>query len=203
MGGRGSGRRFRWDSKATVGECLSLDVRTLQRQGALRPWSETLWVWKDDEGKAISKVTIKGFPNHILLTYAMRKNGDDSESLAYKVLFEWTNCNYGGRRQWVKCPGTACGRRVAILYLGGKYFLCRKCQNLGYQSQREDRAGRLRWKAQQIRRRLGGSMNLLEPFPPRPKYMHRVKYWLLDMKADHWGNKSLEMSLAKITGEKA
>lgn len=202
MGGFGSGRRFRLDSKATVGECLSLDVRRLQRQGALCPWSETPLEWKDKEGNSTSRITIKGFTNHVILAYTMPKSRDESKSLDYKVILEWTSCHYGGQRRWFKCPAKGCGRRVSALYLSGKYFLCRTCQNLGYQSQREDRAGRLRWRAQRIRVQLGGSMNLLEPFPPKPKHMRREKYWFLYMKAQHATHTSLEMELARLTGEK-
>ena len=70
------------------------------------------------------------------------------------------------------------------------------------QRQGEERVGRLRWRAQEIRAKIGGMLNLFESFPPKPKYIRWAKYWLLDMKADHWANKSLEMALAKLKGEK-
>jgi hypothetical protein len=45
-----------------------------------------------------------------------------------------------------------------------------------YESQREDCGTRLVTKAQKIRRRLGGSASLMEPFPDKPKGMHWQTY---------------------------
>ena len=46
----------------------------------------------------------------------------------------------GGRRPWFICSvranGRYCGRRVAVLYLAGELFACRKCYGLAYASQR-------------------------------------------------------------------
>jgi hypothetical protein len=47
---------------------------------------------------------------------------------------------FGGRRWWFVCPlivrGIACNRRAGKLYLppGAKYFGCRKCHDLTYES---------------------------------------------------------------------
>jgi hypothetical protein len=65
---------------------------------------------------------------------------------------------------------------VAKLYGPGKYFLCRHCYDLRYESQREDKKTRALRKAQKIRTRLGGSANMLEPFPEKPKGMHLDTY---------------------------
>ena len=68
---------------------------------------------------------------------------------------------------------------MAILYGLGKYFLCRHCYYLSYQSQREDKKERALRRAQKISIRLGGSANMLEPFPERPKGMHHDTYMRL------------------------
>ena len=57
------------------------------------------------------------------------------EQMAQEVHFDWTPCNYGGHRPWLICMD--CGRRVAVLYLRGKYFACRHCHNLTYRSCQE------------------------------------------------------------------
>jgi hypothetical protein len=57
------------------------------------------------------------------------------EQVAQEVYFDWTPCNYGGLRPWLICM--ACGGRVALLYLRGKYFSCRRCHNLTYRSSQE------------------------------------------------------------------
>jgi len=65
---------------------------------------------------------------------------------------------------------------VAILYGPGRYFLCRYCYDLVYESQRENAMYRALHKAQSIRERLGGSANMTEPFPEKPKGMHWSTY---------------------------
>jgi hypothetical protein len=65
---------------------------------------------------------------------------------------------------------------VAMLHAAGKYFLCRHCYDLSYQSQREDKMHRALHRAQDIRRRLGGSASMMEPFPEKPKGMHYDTY---------------------------
>ena len=77
---------------------------------------------------------------------------------------------------WFVCPGMVngkrCGRREAILYGPEKYFQCRHCYDLRYESQHEDQKNRALRRAQKIRKRLGGSANMMEQFPEKPKGMH-------------------------------
>lgn len=44
---------------------------------------------------------------------------------------EATPCHFGGVRYWFWCR---CGRRVGVLYAPGKYWRCRRCYNITYQS---------------------------------------------------------------------
>ncbi|HEX2108928.1 MAG TPA: hypothetical protein VHF70_06600 [Rubrobacteraceae bacterium] len=92
------------------------------------------------------------------------------------VPLSWTACTFGGERPWFVCPGAGCDRRVAVLYGPGKHFLCRHCYDLVYESQRENAMDRALHKAQSIRKRLGGSANMMEPFPEKPKGMHWKTY---------------------------
>jgi hypothetical protein len=62
------------------------------------------------------------------------------------IRLETTPLHFGGFRWWGRCPlevsGAPCGRRVGKLHLppGGRYFGCRKCYGLTYQSaQRRDK----------------------------------------------------------------
>jgi hypothetical protein len=71
------------------------------------------------------------------------------------------------------------------LYSAGPYFLCRHCYDLTYRSRQDsDRLGPLH-KARRIRQRLGGSANLLEPFPARPNGMHWSTYHRLYQDCTH------------------
>jgi hypothetical protein len=73
-----------------------------------------------------------------------------------------------------------CGRRVAILYLDGLYFLCRRCLSLVYMTQRMDRPQRASHRVQKIRTRLFG---LTKPLPEKPGRMHWATYQRLIEKA--------------------
>jgi hypothetical protein len=61
---------------------------------------------------------------------------------------------------------------VALLYDPGRYFLCRHCYDRVYESQRDNAMDRALHKAQSISKRLGGSANMMELFPGKPKGMH-------------------------------
>jgi hypothetical protein len=92
------------------------------------------------------------------------------------VPLDWTACNFRGKRTWFICPGAKCSRRLALLYGPGRYFLCRHCYDLTYQSQRGNKMYRSLHRAQKIRKQLGGSANMTEPFPEKPKGMHWRTY---------------------------
>lgn len=66
---------------------------------------------------------------------------DEKENMKYKISLVATPCNYGGFRYWFVCPlsknGQYCGRRVGSLFQIGKYFGCRHCGEIAYQSQME------------------------------------------------------------------
>jgi hypothetical protein len=179
VGGVGSGNRYRFDKKTTTDECHSLDVRKLHREGLLKSggWFCSSWSRAGRE-----TASIRGFvyPDRVVLSYRHRSGlGGEWEDVEEPVSLEWTPCNFGGERPWFICPGVACGRRVAILYGPGKYFLCRHCYDLSYESQRKDKKDRALRRAQKIRKRLGGSANMMEPIPERPKGMHHDTYMRL------------------------
>ncbi len=123
-----------------------------------------------------------GLQDELVLSYRS-KSGGEWEDVKEPVPLEWTPCNFGGERPWFVCPGVvngvACSRRVAILYGPGKYFLCRHCYDLCYESQCEDKGHRALRRAQKIRQQLGGSANMMESFPERPKGMHYDTYMKL------------------------
>jgi hypothetical protein len=183
MGDEGSGNWYRFDKKTTIAECHSVDVRYLHREGLLKPgrWFSLRWSRADRETGSIRGV-VEGAerPEQVILLYRYRGGlGGEWEDVQERVSLDWTACNFGGERPWFMCPGTGCGRRVAILYGPGKYFLCRHCYDLVYESQRENEMNRALRRAQTIRERLRGSANMTKPFPEKPKGMHHETYWRL------------------------
>jgi hypothetical protein len=171
MGGVGSGNWYRFDKKTTTDECHSVDVRYLRREGLLKPgrWFSLHRSRADRETGSIGGV-VDGTepPERVILTYRHRSGpSGEREDVQEPVPLTWTACNFGGQRAWFVCPGAGCGRRVAVLYGPGSYFLCRHCYDLVYESQRENGMYRALHKAQSIRERLGGSASMMKPFPER------------------------------------
>ena len=188
MGGSGSGNWYRFDKKTTTGECHSVDVRYLNRRGLLKPggWFSLRWSRGERETGSIGG-SVEGTekPDRVILRYRSRSGpSSEWEDVREPVPLTWTGCNFRGERPWFVCPGAGCGRRVAVLYGPGRYFLCRHCYDLTYESQRENAMHRALSKAQAIREKLGGSANMMEPFPERPKGMHQETYWRLRDKHD-------------------
>ncbi len=180
MGGVGSGSWYRFNTKTTAEECQSIDVRYLHRNGLLKPGHWFSFRWSRAGGKTGSiqgAVSGDGRAEQVTLLYRHRRGlGSEWEDVREPVELAWTACNFGGERPWFICPGADCSRRVAILYGPGRYFLCRHCYDLSYQSQRDNKMYRALHRAQDIRRRLGGSANMMEPFPEKPKGMHWRTY---------------------------
>ena len=178
MGGLGSGSWYRFDKKTTTDECRSLDVRRLHREGLLKSGTLFSWGWFR-AGQEVASISALVYQDKLVLSYHS-KVGGEWEDVEEPVSVKWTPCNFGGERPWFVCPGVVngkrCGRRVAILYGPGKYFLCRHCYDLRYGSQREDKGHRALRRAQKMRNRLGGSANMMEPFPEKPKGMHWSTY---------------------------
>jgi hypothetical protein len=183
VGGVGSGNWYRFNKKSTTNECQSIDVRYLHRNELLKPggWFSLRWSRAGSETGSIQGVVSgDSQPERVTLLYRHRRGlGGEWEDVREPIELAWTACNFGGERPWFICPGAGCGRRVAVLYGPGRYFLCRHCYDLSYQSQRDNTMYRALHRAQDIRRRLGGSANMMEPFPEKPKGMHHETYMRL------------------------
>jgi hypothetical protein len=108
-------------------------------------------------------------------------------------------CRFGGERPWFLCD---CGRRVVALYAGQGGFACRSCHGLSYQSQRVTDCERTASKARKIRFRLDGTASLVEPFPARPKGMHRKRYarlWRDYQQAATCAYSPFDLSIQRLT----
>ena len=188
MGGSGSGRRCY--SKATTSDYHQLDVRDWHRHGWLgRPFFFCHW-WKVE-----IVASTRSAPDAVWLYH---RNEQARQGIPDRVRLEWTPCNYGGSRPWFLCPEIGCGRRVAILYVGST-LACRRCGQLGYDSHRDSGWRRSINQARAARMKLGGSANLTEPLPERPKGMHWRTYGRLYARAAGREQAFLASTLSMLT----
>jgi hypothetical protein len=146
--------RYYVDKKDTVEDCRSVSISFLKKHGYLsEPCCMSGGIsWKNSCGEETSSIgivvsTLDG-ENNIRFHYTSTKRdtGEKTE-YDYKVQLTTTPCNFGGVRYWFTCPlstnGVYCGRRVAKLYCvpGAKYYGCRHCHDLSYESRNRRRSG--------------------------------------------------------------
>ena len=171
--------RYAGSGKTIVESCRSIDVLDWNRRGCLRSPRRFSWAWRQD-GKRVASINVETEPHRVILKYRSRSYGEGWLDLEQRFPVVWKPCRFGGDRPWFICSvyanGTYCGRQVTKLYHAGRLFACRHCSRLAYASQQESAHFRGLWKAQKIRMRLGGSANMLEDFPEKPKGMHWRTY---------------------------
>lgn len=153
MGGAGSGRRYNGVRKRRVEDCLALDVRELRRKGALVPGATGTLTWERG-GDALASVAFRVDITGLVLSYDAY-DGEAQRAIEQSVAMSSVPARFGGARAYFLCPGTDCGRRVAVLYFARGAFRCRRCHGLAYECQREDAARRARRRANKCRARLG------------------------------------------------
>jgi hypothetical protein len=149
----------------------AIDLTWLGRQKMLRPGCASSIRWSHAGGGAAVSVGIESSHGCVRLCYRSRA-GDTWEQVREVVPFRYTQTRFGGRRRWFACP--ACGKACRVLF--GVPFRCRRCHGLHYSSQYQTAGGRAATRLQALRARLGGSADLREPFPTRPKHMHCKTY---------------------------
>lgn len=139
-----------------------IDIRALKREGLLEPGRSGA-VRQSIGGRVVRTASVVAHPDEIEITVAGRQTFASMTTTAQ---------HFGGRRTWFLCPN--CSGRAAILY--GPSFACRTCHRIAYPSQRETHRLRMLRRAQDLRIRIGGSTNMLEPIPARPWGMHQLTY---------------------------
>lgn len=133
-------------------------------------------------GFTVQPLEIKGTPtpDYLIITY--RKHKD----FTYKIPIEKQSCNYGGIRSYFKCP--LCHQRMRFLYLAEQsIFLCRKCLNLSYLSQRLRPTLRYSIMSKKIKEQIeskGGDRY------KKPHGMHNTNYQKLRDKHFYYEDKS-------------
>ena len=125
--------------------------------------------WGEENSIGVESHPFDTFP-FIRLHYTRTLFDGEKEPMDYRVQLETTKPFLGGTRYWFICPlirnDIPCERRVAVLYGAGKYYGCRHCYDLAYQSQQETHTGALATLGKII---FGGISDKEEKI--------RVKYW--------------------------
>src|SRR5689334_2423818 len=132
----------RWTQRLTVEECLTLDIALLKRDFLQENDAYGAYRWLGAEGEEIFRaaIIVSERCSVVGLRYSLAGPAHFQEPLNYLVEITATRCNLGGSRWWFHCPlvkrGIACKRRVRLLFLplGARYFGCRACHNLIYES---------------------------------------------------------------------
>jgi len=147
MGGYGSGRWYWHTKKNTVEQSLRLRISNLKPylRAGIAGWSK--WTRGEQKTDSINWQVI-GNVNRltsIRLFYTQTNNQiSEKTDLDYRILLTTTRTPWGSLRYWFVCPltknGQLCGRRVGVLYLppGGRWFGCRHCYELTYESCQEE-----------------------------------------------------------------
>jgi hypothetical protein len=171
--------RYAGGGKTTVESCRSIDVLDWHTRGCLRSPRRFSWAWRHD-GERVASINVETERHRVTLKYRSRRYGGGRTDVEQRFPVVWTPCRFGGDRPWFICAmytnSTYCGRQVTKLYQAGRLFACRHCSRLAYASQQESAHERGLGKAQRIRMRLGGTANMLDDFPEKPKGMHWRTY---------------------------
>lgn len=199
MGGYGSGRP---SYRQKADECRSIEINRLNREGCLREGWKGHWTWTRD-GVEVAKIDAHATERLLTLKYRVRRHGDDWETISQPTRITYVDCHYGGQRPYFICPavvgGRPCARRVGKLFLGQKYFLCRHCYNLAYESQSEPRHDRMLRRANKLRTALGGEPGMAHWIAPKPKGMWQRKYQRKRFEIEWCENQANQLFLCKFS----
>jgi hypothetical protein len=170
--------------RATCEDFISIDVREWHRDKSLRAGQRFACSWSWGDSEPLRSIGIRTEVDAVVLIFRQSRSEIDPSSVEQRVWLEWTECPFGGRRPWFRCPRPRCGRRVAVLYAPEEWFACRHCFGLVYRSRQEGPSMRGLRQAQKARELLHGSTDIFDTFPTRPKHMRRRTYTRLKIRAN-------------------
>lgn len=168
----GAGRPL---ERRTVEQAMSLDVRSMHRDGCLVPGFHLTptWTWKRWDGVRTASIGVTVGERELSLSYSI--NGEPVQQTIWR---DSTPCHFGGCREWIICP--RCGIRVAVVYFGRHRFACRTCNNLAYSSQQLDVIDRSWRKQRRIEKKMGGENAIFKPPRMRQATWQRLRAQLAE-----------------------
>jgi hypothetical protein len=115
-----------------------VDVRYLHCNGLLKLGYSFSLRWSR-AGRQTGSIGGVAYGDRETFFYRHNRGSDgDWEDFKEAVSLGWTACNFGGTMPWFICPGAGCGRRVALHYRPGHYFLSRH-RRQGSVGQKQDK----------------------------------------------------------------
>jgi len=120
-----------------------IDIPFLKKQGYLKnSWASGTMTWSRNgttTGSVGIQSVIRDDEKYIRIYYTQTDHSTGQKTdFDYQIPLVTTPCYFGGFRYWFQCPwyanGVHCQKRVGVLYLGDKYFACRHCYLLTYES---------------------------------------------------------------------
>ena len=178
-------------------EHRSVDLASLRRRGMLADSGTRTLTWSRG-GEITASIGVVAVERGVHLIYRVRERDGDWQDVDELIPYVWTPTQFGGRRQWLQCPG--CSKRCRIVYSGTR-FRCRRCLQLRSASQYEPPGLGGVDQADKIRKRLGdndGSAFEQDEFPPKPKGMHWKTYRRLEQRYDDQQFRWTRAALAKF-----
>lgn len=137
------GREHSWNKKGVVEDYLQLDLAKIKAKGSYNNLSIS---WGENGSRGSIGLILDTEQLTARFIYKqLNKLKDTSEDFDYTLPLDFTSCHFGGRRYWFRCQaitpdGSTCNRRVRALLNGGRYYVCRHCLNLSYQSKQETKS---------------------------------------------------------------
>ena len=134
--------------KTEADDLKKISTSFLYKHGYFKGWrSGTItWThgWSDTKSSVGIEVSTLSDEDYLRIHYTQTDYmTEEKKEFDYKIPLETSECHFGGRRYWFRCPwyknGIYCGRRVGVLYKDGDYFACRHCYDLTYSSRKVNR----------------------------------------------------------------
>ncbi len=163
--------------------CENRGLFEIDSFGMFNDYRKAEWV-RESEDKISFEI-----PSYGLKAYLQ---DDDSllvkhSSKQYVIPVERKPCNFGGYYYFFHCP--KCKKRMRKLYCWFGHYLCRKCLNLSYYSQKIRPTVRFRMTARAIEKdvkKRGGDIE----FDEKPPRMHEKTFQRLKAKAKYYDARS-------------